>query len=444
MNTGIVGALDAINGRKPMTGKHLSLLLTACLLSLASLVYATQASLTPAEQKIAAARKAIATNASNAEAHARLAMALSRRARETADPDYYEQALAVAERSLALAPGNLDAERARIWVLLGKHEFTRALDLAKAFNQRVPDDVAGYGFLVDANAELGNYEAAQQAAQWMLDLRPGNVPGLTRAAYLRELFGDADGALELMQMALQRTPPDEAEDRAWVLTQMAHLQLAAARVDSADRLVEQALAVFAEYHYALGVLGRVRAAQGRHDEAVAAFERRYRLAPHPENLFVLGEALKRAGKRAEATKAFAEFEQAARAEMRGADNSNRELIYYYADHANRPAEALRVAETEFGRRRDVRTLDAYAWALYRNGRYARAREQMEAALRVGVREPAMLYHAGAIALKRGDRQTAIARLKESLALGPGSDTTEAARRMLQQAQRGTPTRLVAR
>ena len=50
-----------------------------------------------------------------------------------------------------------------------------------------------YGFLVDAYAELGDYAEAEKAAQWMLDLRPGNVPGLTRAAYLRELFGDLDG-----------------------------------------------------------------------------------------------------------------------------------------------------------------------------------------------------------------------------------------------------------
>ena len=43
----------------------------------------------------------------------------------------------------------------------------------------------------------------------MLDLRPGNVPVLTRGAYLRELFGDVDGALEFMTDAFDRTSPDE-------------------------------------------------------------------------------------------------------------------------------------------------------------------------------------------------------------------------------------------
>jgi hypothetical protein len=59
----------------------------------------------------------------------------------------------------------------------------------------------------------------------MLDIRPGNVPGLTRAAYLRELFGDVDGSIELMEMAYRQTPPNELEDRAWILTQLAHLRL---------------------------------------------------------------------------------------------------------------------------------------------------------------------------------------------------------------------------
>ena len=61
-----------------------------------------------------------------------------------------------------------------------------------------------YGMLTDANIELGKYAEAEKSAQWMLDLRPGNIPALTRAAYLRELFGDIEGALELMQQAFGR------------------------------------------------------------------------------------------------------------------------------------------------------------------------------------------------------------------------------------------------
>src|SRR5437870_13686489 len=181
------------------------------------------ADLSPAGRSIAEARKAIEKKPTQYSGYNLLAMALARRARETSDVGFYAQAEDALKRSLDLAPGNLDGEKIHVWLLLGRHEFAAALDAAKALNKRVPDDVLIYGFLTDANAELGNYKEAERAAQWMLDLRPGNLPGVTRAAYLRELFSDVDGALELMDMAYQSTPPTETEDRAWILTQMGHL-----------------------------------------------------------------------------------------------------------------------------------------------------------------------------------------------------------------------------
>src|SRR5438132_315470 len=206
-------------------------------------------------------------------------MALARRARETSDVGFYAQAEDALKRSLDLAPGNLDGEKIHVWLLLGRHEFAAALDAAKALNKRGPDDVLIYGFLTDANAELGNYKEAERAAQWMLDLRPGNLPGVTRAAYLRELFGDVGGALELMDMAYQSTPPTETEDRAWILTQMGHLLIISGKTDKAEKLLQQALALFPGYHYALGNLAKVRIQQKRYDQAVDLLQQRYKAAP---------------------------------------------------------------------------------------------------------------------------------------------------------------------
>ncbi|MBI3693723.1 MAG: hypothetical protein HY238_02625 [Acidobacteria bacterium] len=157
--------------------------------------------------------------------------------------------------------------------------------------------------------------------------------------------------------------------------------------------------MFPEYHYALANLAKVRTAQQRHAEAADLLHRRYQAAPHPENLYDLAEALERAGRAQEASQAFAEFERRSRAEMDTADNSNRELIFYYADHARKPPEALAVARKEIARRHDVYTLDAYAWALYANGDYSEAHRQIEKALAAGVKDPKLQSHADAIASK---------------------------------------------
>lgn len=406
-----------------MTKKtRVSLLAVAGLLMAASALRAEgDVRASPAEARIAQARRTIEKAPASAQGYTELAMALARRARETSDATFYAQAEEAIARALERSPGDFQALRARAWALLGQHRFAEARELASALNKRVPDDVMVYGLLTDANVELGDYAQAESACQWMLNLRPGNVPALTRAAYLRELFGDVEGALELMGMAFEATPAVEVEDRAWILTQTAHLRLLTGKTGEAEKLLGQALSLFPDYHYALAQLARVQAARGHHAEAARLLRRRYEAAPHPENLYDLAEALERAGRRDEARAAFAEFETRARAETEKADNSNHELVFYYADHAGRPAEALDVARREIGRRRDVHTLHAYAWALFSNGKHAEAQHAIDEALAVGFREAGILYHAGMIASKLKQKENAARYLKQSLELNPASE-----------------------
>ena len=376
----------------------------------------TAVKLSPAERSMAQAQKLIDKNPKDFEAYNALALALSRRARETSDVAFYAQAEDTLQKSFAISPANFDGERIHVWLLLGKHEFAAALDAARKLNQRMPDDVMVYGFLTDANVELGNYEDAETAAQWMLDLKPGNMPALTRAAYLREMFGDIDGSLELMNMAFDSTPPTEVEDGAWILNQMAHLKLATGKVQDAESLSQKALAMFPGYHYALGNLAKVRIQQKRYSEAVDLLKQRYQAAPHAENLFELAQALQLAGQTEAAEKAFAEFERKSLLETNRADNSNHELIFYYADYANQPLKALEVAQREYARRHDVFTLDCYAWVLHLNGRNREARQQISTALAVGIRNARMLRHAGEITMALGDQAAAEGYLRQSAEL----------------------------
>lgn len=148
-------------------------------------------------------------------------------------------------------------------------------------------------------------------------------------------------------------------------------------------------------------------AQKRYGDAVTLFRRRYDSAPHAENLYTLAEALESAGRTEEAGRAFADFEKAALAESPLADNANHELIAYYVDHARRPQQALEIARREIARRRDVHTLDCYAWALAAAGDYRRAEEEIHKALATGVKDPRIRAHAAAIAAQTAE-QAAVA------------------------------------
>lgn len=383
--------------------------------------------LSPAQQKIALAQIAVGKNPEYVEYHNELASALARRARETTDPLYYGRAEEALQNSFRLAPDNNGGQKIQVQILLGKHEFAKALALAKKLNTRVPDDISVYGFIADAAIELGDYKEAEDAVQWMLDLRHAGAQGLTRIARLRELFGDTAGASEMLYSAYETTGFGETEERARLLTQAARLSLATGDAKSADKLLRQALGLFPEYNYALADLAGVRSAQGRHAEAVELWRRVNRTAPHPRNMYALASALEPAGLIEESKRLYTEFEVQARARTENADNANRELIFYYADHARKPAEALRVARIELVRRRDVHTLDAFAWALYVNGDYREARRQIETALAVGVRDADFLYHAGSIFFKLNDRIRAERHLQQSLDLNPLSASAKSAR-----------------
>jgi tetratricopeptide (TPR) repeat protein len=367
----------------------------------------------PAERSIAEAQKTIREKPAQNTGYNLLAAALIRRARESSDPRYYSQASDAVKKSLQLAPNDFETKKLQVSILLGEHEFPAALDAAKALNKQSLDDVMVYGLLTDANAELGHYKDAETAAQWMLDLRPGNLPALANAAHLRELFGDNEGSYELLQMGYDSTPASETEERAWLLTQMGHLRLASGNTDAAEKILQQALNTFPNYPFAVGELAEVRTAQKRYDEAVVLFQQRYHSAPRAANMYALAQALRLAGHDSEAKQAFAEFESKSLQESNTKDNSNRELIFYYADYAKQPAKALKLAEQEFAWRKDVYTLDAYAWALHVNGQEAEGRKQIEIALAVGIRDARMFRHAGEIALQSGDLAPAQRYLKQS-------------------------------
>jgi tetratricopeptide (TPR) repeat protein len=130
--------------------------LTAALLLTFSALMLAATTETPAETSIRKAQQEIAQHPDHAPYYNSLAMAYARRARETSDVVFYEKAEETLQQSLKIAPNNFEARKVETWLQLGRHEFAKALVLATALNKEVPDDLTVYGYLADANAELGN------------------------------------------------------------------------------------------------------------------------------------------------------------------------------------------------------------------------------------------------------------------------------------------------
>jgi len=371
----------------------------------------------PADQRIAAARRQVDANPKAFQTYNELAFALCRKARDTSDVSLYDQAATAVDRSLELSAGNYDAMKLRASVLLGQHEFSQALKLAQELNHKVPDDIGGWALLVDANSALGNYTEAERDAQWVLNLRSGNALGFEKAAGLRELFGDNEGAVEFYEEALRRTAQSDLDQRAWLLTQKARLTLAAGNPKSAAEILAQARGLFPDSQLATLVMADIEAANGNYSEASNLLEKRYKAVPSPANLYRWAVALELSGQKEKAAAQFSAFESKARAEIAHPYNANLQLIAFYTDHKNDPAEALRIATLESAHRQDCVTLAALAWALYQNGKFADAKTQMDKALSVGIREASYFCHAALISSKANNAADA-ARFQKELATFP--------------------------
>jgi tetratricopeptide (TPR) repeat protein len=359
----------------------------------------------PAEQRIGAARQQVDANPKAFQAYNDLAFALCRKARDTSESALYDQAASAVNRSLELSAGNYDALKLRASILLGKHEFSEALKLAENLNHKTPDDIGGWALLVDANSALGNYSEAERDAQWILNLRSGSALGFEKAAGLRELFGDNEGAVEFYEEALRRTAQSDLDERAWLLTQKARLTLAAGNPKSAAAILAQATNLFPDSQLATLVMADIDAANGGYSEAANLFEKCYNSVPSSAILYRWAAALELAGEKEKAAAQFSAFESKARAEISHPYNANLELIAFYSDHKNDPAEALRIANLESAQRQDCVTLAALAWALYQNGKFAEAKTQMDKALSVGIRDATFDRHAALISAKVNQSST---------------------------------------
>ncbi len=431
-------------------GRSLSLLIVGVLASITSLFVLSVLAQTlvspqsspqsPADLSIAFANREIQKHPSNPNFHSELAVALIHKARETSDERFFDQAEAAADKSLGFSPNNFEARKAKVAVLLGRNEAAKARLEAQQLNHEVPDDVTVYGYVAEADTMLGDYEDAEKSAQWMLDLRPNNIAGLIRGAQLRKIFGDLDGAVDFLNDAYQQTPPDQTEDLAFLLTEIAGLDLEMGKLQPADQLSEQALKVFADYYLALEMLARVRCAQSKYVEAVELLRKRNERFPQPRSIWAEAEALNRAGKAAESQLLYAEFEHRARAELLRDDNVNVELIFFYLHHKQDAAEALRIARLQTASRHDVFTLDAYASALYSNGNYAEARTQIEKALAPGIRDANIFFHAATICSRLNDGLATRQYLEKSLQANPVSEVSSEVRDMLAKYSAGNSSR----
>jgi tetratricopeptide (TPR) repeat protein len=357
---------------------------------------------------IAAAQHDARSGPRAGQALERLGYLFVARARVSNDPGDYTLAEKTADCLDARHPGQAAAMLLRGHVLHQFHRFAEAERIARTLvgMRTFPLD---YGLLGDVLMEQGRLAEAGDAYQKMLDLKPF-FQSYTRAAHLRWLKGDLDGAMKAMRLAISAASPRDKESAAWAWTRMSAYELQAGQSDAAEAAAATALTYQSEYAPALLARGRILLASGRATDALPVLRRAAELNPLPEYQWILADTFRLQGLEADA----AAVEQ--RIVARGGVTDPRTLALYLATRGKDAARALALADDELRTRADVFTLDARAWALAANGRIVEADQTMTRVLREGTNDARLFLHAGVIHAAAGREREAKRWLKKAEAL----------------------------
>jgi len=327
-----------------------------------------------------------------------LAEALLARSRVSADPRDASRAEALTARALSLAPKDARAWNLKAWTEITAHRFGAALAAARKAQSLGAASAVNLGLQSDALTELGRYREALAATQAMLDRFPG-LPAYSRAAHLRFLHGDLEGAVALMRQAARAGRP-RSEQTAWVLAQLSELYLHQGKIELAEQSAQAALAIYPILPQGEAQLARVREAQGRFADALDLYRRAAQAQPRPEIVFPLWQLARRLALQAEAARQAELLKALARLDEKPG-LSRRVLALFFAEQVAGVEVAERLARQDLDSRPDIYSHDTLGWVLYRAGKFAQARRHAQAALRLGTPDVTIKYHAGIILAAAG-------------------------------------------
>lgn len=343
-------------------------------------------------------------NPNDARGLAELGAAYLQRARETADPTWYTKAGQALSRSATLAPDDALQLTASGLLALARHDFAGALRLGGRAHEIDPASADAMGVVVDAQVELGRYDDAAASVQQMVDLRP-SLPSYARVSYVRELRGDAIGAIDAMSQAVI-AGAGSADDVAYVQSLLGDLELSRGDVAAAETAYRRALQRRPGYGAADVGLARVDAARGDLAGAVSLLQDVATRLPFPATVALLGDVLDALGRHADAARQYdlvRAIEDLNRANGVAVDL---ELARFEADHPTDPGAAVDLARRALAERPTVYGEDVLAWSLHGAARNREALDHARAALRFGTRDAVLWWHLAAIEADAGQADAA--------------------------------------
>ena len=297
------------------------------------------------------------------------------------DPAQFERAKQISAAAVERAPQDVHAWTVLAWVRMAEHRFTDALAAAKHAQNLAPDNARMLALMSDALVELGRYDEAVDVTQHLVDIAPG-IPAWTRAAHLRFLFNDLDGAIQLMAMAA-RAGAAHGEPSAWTWLDLARLYLSAGNLAAANEAIAAAEQSYPGLAAALSAHARVRLAKGDAAAALDLYHRAIKVQPSAEDALAAWRVARQLKERGAEKHLAALLDGFAKLDR---ERSRRALAEYFAERGE-TGTALALAREELAARPDLYSEASLARVLHRAGNEPEARQHAQSALALNTPDP---------------------------------------------------------
>jgi tetratricopeptide (TPR) repeat protein len=357
-------------------------------------------------------------------------------------------------RALDLAPNRLDAAQELARIAGQRGDLNLLGDVAGKAIAAAPRAPEGYVWRATVEAAHNQPDRAEADLKQAMSLAPQSAPAYLQLGKLRIAQKKFPEGVALLSQALQLDP--NSVETLWLLVSydlyqknpgaalnrvnaqiaispnnsrlyiaLAQLQVEAGNRDAATDAVQKAMQVDPESVEAVLLFVQIQVQRGQVAGAISAWEQWSKSHPNDAGaLALLGTLEESRGDTAKAETYYRKALQIKPDQPLAANN----LAYAMLENNENLDVALTLAQT--ARRalpNSPSTADTLAWAYYKKGAYAFARDLLEDALKTNVNDATMQYHLGMVYRKMENKNNAVLHLRKAIAVAPESSSAKDAK-----------------
>ena len=308
---------------------------------------------------------------------------------------YYTAIEKILNGVLSLDPNNFEAKVYKASLRMSQHQFADAKKLAEEAKAINPNNAYVYGILVDANVELGNYAEAVAVSDKMQAIKP-SLESYSRASYLREIYGDNNGAIEAMKMAVTAGLPG-SEPQCWSRNVLGDLFYNAGNLKEAEAAFTENLLIRPSYAPSMAGLAKIETEKKNYTRAIALLDSASSIMQNNSFGEQKGDVYAAMGDSKKATDQYNEVQKLLVLDAATPGHSVSLDLAKSFSKTNQWDSAHKYAMMEYAiRPKNIDVNNELAWIVFNKKEMPQAKEYLKAALSTGSKNPELLKRAAMI------------------------------------------------